>query len=964
MKKLFRPWVSLLFVTLPQALLAAALFYAYRRAAITPSLPLIVIFSVQALFNVFVIVCAAVGAKFPSVGKALRITQLVSLIAVVSAAAPFLLDQFDFASSLSPEAIYGTLCLIPLIYIETSILYHNGVSLKNVSARIAVCVCVPLCFSLLTFAGLFSGTLDWTDSIDWMHGAASIVLILLFALFFVFVCLVTSIIYHYKTKAPAPTNAAGQIKNSEPAAGNESAERNEIEAPKATAPAVKEYTTGYSLLVAVLALFLPLFCLFLNNGVDSQGMFGDFSGVWFYLLAIMNGIAMLIPQKNKWLTLGTLFFKSAGFLYVFYFVVTMIRYAPIGVTFYAFLLPLLVLTPIPLFVLELFQIIDDFKYLKQHFSGFRVSAVFACGMLALCIGVVGNGYAQKVNFDNAMCYLNKAELEYPSVKVPMLKASLRYMQHGSELFFGRGGRPANNSYDSIAGPPILSEFYHRVFFAGKTLDYELYEQLNQIFVPEDASTWHRPSSAGVEFWSRESNDVKLADLKTETRFDEASGVYRAWVHMTLKNESQWPNQEYAVRFTLPEGVFVSDYYLDVLGTRKSGIVSEKNAAKSVYNNIVSQSKDPGIICYAQGNTVELRVFPFNEREARQTGFELTYLQSDSFQIGAHTIALEGRELTEPVVAGGACFMPASYKANLKEAAARPITYYFVADTGRQPLPRYDPSYDEQSLPEERLAQIKAYAQANKIADANVYLTCYDVKKTDLANLDKAKSGKGGFNLALAMEMIYEDAKKQPESCPIIIVATDRLYYAAIADNRRFTLDYPETEAFYLLDGEGNFIPHNLTDHLPATEASASAQIKRLSYNGFFFRNDGKNEVAYGGTADFSGIPYGSNAYQNALLLSERIEKAVTDEQMIETVRDGMRLRLLAKNNSFIVLETKGQEDELNRRNQDFLDGKTLSASGALMSEPGIFSALLFVALLLVVMYFKRRRRSKAAVQVL
>jgi len=947
LKKLFRPWVSLLFVTLPQALLAAALFYAYRRAAITPSLPLIIIFSVQAAFNIFVIVCAAVGAKFPYAGKYLRITQLVSLIAVISAATPFLLDQFDFASSLSPEAIYGILCLIPLIYIETSILHHSGISLANVKARIIVCVCVPLCFSLLALTGLFSGAFDWAGDVDWTKSAASIVIILLFALFFVFVCLVTSIIYHYKAKAPAPATIAAS------AEGDELIERKENDAPKA--PALKQHSPGYSVFIFFLALFLPLFCLLINNAFD--GMLGDFSGAWFYLLAIMNGAAMLIPRKNKWLTLITLFFKSAGFLYVFYFAVTMIRYAPLGVTFFAFLLPLLVLVPVVLFIAELFQIIDDFKYLKQHFSSFKISAVLACGLLALCIGVAGNGYAQKVNFDNALCYLSANEPEYPSVRVPMLKASLRYMRHGSNLFFGRSG---NIAIDSLAGPPILSEFYHRVFFGGKTLDNELYEQLNRIFVPENAGAWHRPPGTGTEFWSREDAEVKLAGVETETRFDEAAGVYKAWVHLTLENKSQWGNREYATKFTLPEGVFVSDYYLDVLGTRKSGIVAEKNAAKSVYNSIVSKNRDPGIICYAQGKTVELRVFPFGEHETRQTGFELTFIQSDTFQIGTHTVALAGKELTEPIVAGGACFMPASYKATLKEVPARTATYYFIADT-RKPLWYETP--DEDNLPmAERIAGIKAYAQKNDIADADVYLTSYNVQKTNLANLDKAKTGKGGFNLALAMDMIYADAKQHPGSCPIIIVATDRLYKAAIADNRRFALDYPEMEAFYLLDGEGDLVPHNLTDHLPAEAASASSQIKRLACNGFFFRNDGKNEVAYSGTTGFSDIAYGSDTYQNALLLGEKIEKAGTDEQVIETVRDGIRLRLLTKNNSFIVLETKEQEDDLNRRNQEFLDGKTLSASAAPMSEPGILLALLFAALLLIVLRIKRRRRSKLAVQ--
>jgi len=190
------------------------------------------------------------------------------------------------------------------------------------------------------------------------------------------------------------------------------------------------YSVSLYVFIAVLGLALPLFCLFLNNeAFGSGGILGDFSGKWFYILALMNGIVMLIPRKNKWLTLVTLFFKSAGFLYVFYFVVTMIRYAPLGVAFYAYLLPLLVLTPVALFAAELFQIIDDFRFLKKHFSSLRISAVLVCGMLALCAGFVCNGYVQKVNFDKALYYLGDSAQQQPTVNVPMLKSSLRYIHY-------------------------------------------------------------------------------------------------------------------------------------------------------------------------------------------------------------------------------------------------------------------------------------------------------------------------------------------------------------------------------------------------------------------------------------------------------------------------------------------------------------------------------------------------------
>ena len=920
MKKLFSPKFSLLFITLPQALLAAALVYVYTRVELTPSLPLMIVFGVQVLFNAFIVACAALNLK----RKHIYTIQLTGFIVIISVAAPFLLEQFDFATSLSPEAIYGTLCLIPLIYIATAILHYNEIPLMNVKKRIILCVCVPLFFAfipLLALGGLLNGVFTWVDDVDWLYSAASILIILLFALFFVFVCLLTSILYHFRTKKPASVSDGEAQENRAP----------------------KKYSEGYYVFIVVLALILPLVCLLINNEFLYGDIFGDFSGKWFYILAFVNGLTMLIPRKNKWLTLITLFFKSAGFLYVFYFVVVMLPYAPLGVAFYAYLLPLLVLTPAALFTAELFQIIDDFRFLKQHFSVHSVLTVFACGMLTLCAGFIGNGYIQKVNFDNAMCYLNRNETILPDVNVSMLNSSIRYMRR-SDQFWSRAG---DDTHASLDGPPILSEIYNRMVFGGQILNDNIYEQINRMFLPDEA--WNEQPD-GIQA-AETLTSVKLRDVKTETRFDKAAGVYKIWVHLTLKNETSEFDQEYAVNFTLPDGVFVSDYYLDVYGKKKHGIVAEKNTAKSIYSSIVSRNRDPGIIYYEGRNTIELRVFPFGAGETRETGFELMFLQSDSFNIGKHTINLEGKEITAPVVTGGTCFMPASYKANLDMVSARTPKYYFIADIRKPPL------YDEEYPPLEKLlAQIRDCAQRFDAADADVYLTCYNVRKTDLENLDAASYGEGGFNLALAMDMIYEDAKQHPDSYPVIMVSTGNIGSAAVADNSRFPRDFPEIEFYCLINSAGNLKPYSFVDNIGVNTAAEFMQTGRLSYEGFYFRDDGQNEVSYNNTTGFADISYGSDIYTNALLLSEKIVKAGTDDQVIETVKDGISRRLLTKNNSFIVLETKEQEDELNRRNQEFLDGNAIGASAAPMSEPGLLIALLFAMLLLILLRFKRKKR--------
>ena len=133
----------------------------------------------------------------------------------------------------------------------------------------------------------------------------------------------------------------------------------------------------------------------------------------------------------------------------------------------------------------------------------------------------------------------------------------------------------------------------------------------------------------------------------------------------------------------------------------------------------------------------------------------------------------------------------------------------------------------------------------------------------------------------------------------------------------------------------------------------------LEYEGFYFKDNGMSEVAYKYTRGFEDISYGADPYVNALLLSEKIEKAETRDQIVETVKDGFLQRVLTGNNSFIVLETKEQEDELHRRNQEFLTGKSASAAPpASMDEPGALIAVLLTVGLLAVMQARKRRRDR------
>ena len=62
-------------------------------------------------------------------------------------------------------------------------------------------------------------------------------------------------------------------------------------------------------------------------------------------------------------------------------------------------------------------------------------------------------------------------------------------------------------------------------------------------------------------------------------------------------------------FPLPEGATVSGYGLDVGGAMVDGVVVEKQKGRQVYEKIVRQGIDPGLVEWVKGNNFKTRVFP-------------------------------------------------------------------------------------------------------------------------------------------------------------------------------------------------------------------------------------------------------------------------------------------------------------------------------------------------------------------
>jgi len=62
-------------------------------------------------------------------------------------------------------------------------------------------------------------------------------------------------------------------------------------------------------------------------------------------------------------------------------------------------------------------------------------------------------------------------------------------------------------------------------------------------------------------------------------------------------------------FPLPEGATISGYALDINGKMVDGVAVEKHKGREVFEAVVRQGVDPGLIEWTKGNNFKTRVFP-------------------------------------------------------------------------------------------------------------------------------------------------------------------------------------------------------------------------------------------------------------------------------------------------------------------------------------------------------------------
>lgn len=127
-----------------------------------------------------------------------------------------------------------------------------------------------------------------------------------------------------------------------------------------------------------------------------------------------------------------------------------------------------------------------------------------------------------------------------------------------------------------------------------------------------------------------STPLALVSHRVEVKITERG----ATTHVTqeFQNHTARP-LEATYLFPLPKGASIDEFALWMNGKRETGKVLEKHEARRIYENIVRQTRDPGLIEYVDAELFEARVFPV-PANGRQK-IELTFSNLVDYENGLH-----------------------------------------------------------------------------------------------------------------------------------------------------------------------------------------------------------------------------------------------------------------------------------------------------------------------------------------
>lgn len=716
-----------------------------------------------------------------------------------------------------------------------------------------------------------------------------------------------------------------------------------------------------------IAVVLPLLGLSVNNGhlfnnfsPSNSEIFGDFNNAWFYILAIVNGIMVCLPNlENKLYRLLVFIGRSITFAYTFYFFLVFLPFLPLSViAIIAIGTGFLMLTPIVLFVIHINELSKDFNYLRTLFSKKLIIGISLLGFLIIPAFITATYLKDKRVLNETLSYLYSPDYSKQyDIDKNSLQKTLNVIKSHKDHRDSRGGIFGN-------GIPYLSSYFNWLVMDNLTLSDSKINTIEKIFFG-NASFELRPENI-------QNDNVQISNISTNSTYDKTQNAWNSWVDLEITNKSgnDWFS-EYATTIDLPEGCWISDYYLYVGDIKEPGILAEKKSAMWIFSQIRNENRDPGILYYLTGNKVAFRVFPFAKDEVRKTGIEFLHKEPIKLNIDNNVIELGNIEETiyENIETKNIAYVSVQQKQKLNSVKRKPY-FHFLVDASRD---QNSNSTDFIKRIEQVIEDNKPLSENAKISFVNSYVNTITLDN-DWEEQFNNQTFEGGFYLdrAISTTLInaYQDKSK---TYPLIVVVTDTIQNAVLdKDFADFKFTFPESDLFFNLDKNGNLKEHSLTQNpmneLPDIERECmfceTVLEYRLSDNSTAYLPDNnepsillKKHIFEVSETEIKEKNWLSALTMQGQWTSQILHPEISDKEWLNMVKYSFISKVMTPVTSYLVVENEAQKAMLIKKQEQVLSGNKsldLGEDTQRMSEPSLL--LLTILLGLAIWYREKQKR--------
>lgn len=715
-----------------------------------------------------------------------------------------------------------------------------------------------------------------------------------------------------------------------------------------------------------LSLLFPLLGLAINNGdismkyLDSSGVFGDFSHPGFYVLAILNGIALCLPnlQKESY-RLGLFIARSALLTYTLYFFLVFLPFLPLSVVaIIAVGVGFLMLTPLALFVLHISELAADYQYLKKHVSTSLLQWVSISAFLLIPLAITFTYLNQRRHLHRALDFVYQPDFRQSDQHInrKALAGTLETINRHKDGL---------RNFDLGFRTPYLSSYYNWLVLDNLMLSNTKIKQLEKVFFGESTM------SIAPEWINNE--QVNITDLQTRSEWDEKAKVWRSWIDLEISNlqKDSW-QAEYATVIKLPPACWISDYYLYVGDRKEMGMMTEKKSAMWVFSQIKNENRDPGLLHYISGNRVAFRVFPLSANEVRKTGIEFLHQAPVSIELDGQVIQLGSLEEAKslPPIPEGILYLSASKSAQLDTLLRQPYLHFMLDVSDIDPT-QFD-KYQAQMTRLLETTEMKAVeTKVSLVATASQAFGHNDNWEQAWQPGDQP----AGFNLdrAIRKELVahYERAEK---TYPVFVILSPNPYRAIIEKNfSDLAFTFPEGDELYVLGDHDELTRHSLLHPLhiqPDTVKLDSLLAKPVlaypsgpSPTHFFPLSAGpkwgiRDTYQAGFAPDTPEKSWAAALSLAANWRWQQLHPKKAEQIWRPSVKASFEGHILSPVTALIVVENEAQKAALLEKQNQVLKGKSTLDAGedaARMSEPSFYLMLLLGGLLF---WWHRRRQGR------